>query len=383
MSCISCGLFKDVVSPKMPPHGEFRRKIMTIGEAPGAVEDKRGKPWQGPTGRLLRDALYDVDVNLDLDCISLNSVACRPPENREPAPHERACCQAKFVEPSIRDYRPRVIILLGGVATASVLGQISPLTDSISKWRGWRIPVPDWGCHVCPTYHPSFVAREERNPEVGVIWRRDLAEAVKLLDAPLPRPDDLRRRVRILRGDDAIVATLAAARRARFFSFDYETTGLVPEVQELISASFATSGEEAFAFPWTGSEAVRRAWIDVLEDGAVGKIAHNIKFEAAWSAVHLGVEGIAWAFDTMLAAHVLDNRQGVCGLDVQAFLNFGVPDWSTEINPYMRSTDGYHAPNRLREFVERFGEDALLVYNGIDSLVGYRLAMRQMEQLGI
>ena len=54
ISCISCGLSKECKSPKMEPFGNFKKKILNIGEAPGEVEDVRGKPFQGKTGQLLR-----------------------------------------------------------------------------------------------------------------------------------------------------------------------------------------------------------------------------------------------------------------------------------------------------------------------------------------
>ena len=53
-SCASCGLYKNALSPKMRAYGEFKKEILNIGEAPGEVEDKRGMPWQGKSGRLLK-----------------------------------------------------------------------------------------------------------------------------------------------------------------------------------------------------------------------------------------------------------------------------------------------------------------------------------------
>lgn len=346
-------------------------------------EDKRGLPWQGKTGTLLRRTLSDLGVDLDRDCVSLNSVNCRPPDNREPTPHERSCCRVKFVDPAIAEYRPRVILLLGGVATASVLGPLSPdLNAHISKWRGWRIPVPEWGCHVCPTFHPSFVSRESL-PEVDVIWRRDIRAAIDLLASPAPEPADMRKMVVILRDDDAIVRALEDARGSRLFSFDYETTGLVPSLHRLVSASFATSVDRTYSFAWTGSERVRAALASVLSDPEVGKISHNLKFEAGWSAIHLGVENIRWTLDTMLGAHVLDNRQGVCSLKLQGFLRLGVRPWETVIEPYLKSAGGPNDENRIYEFVERHGWDEELIYGGIDSLVTLRLALVQMEEFGL
>ena len=382
-SCISCGLFRNVLSPKMPPFGENRRGLMTVGEGPGEREDRVGKPWQGQTGQLLRRALGRLGVDLDRDCVSTNAVACRPEGNRTPTPHEAMCCRVRFLRPAIKRTRPRVVLLLGGAATASVVGSLLPeVSDQITKWRGFRIPVPEWGCWLCPTFHPSFVAGSADRPEVETIWERDLEAAVDQLREPVPKPEDLRRRITILRSDEDVLAALSRVRPG-LFSHDYETTGLHPSLHELVSAAFSTSPDRAFAFEWTGSSRVEEAWRNILSDDRVGKVAHNIKFENAWGTDKLGVEDITWAHDSMIAAHVLDNRPGICGLKLQLFLNLGIPDYGSAIAPFLESSDpkDLAAPNRIREFIERYGWEEELIYNGIDSLGGLRLSLRQIDLL--
>lgn len=386
LTCISCGLYKDVLSPKMAPHGDFRRGLLTIGEGPGKDEDRLGKPWQGKTGQLLRSALKRLGVDLDRDGISLNTVQCRPPDNRTPTPHEAACCRQRYVMPAILRERPKVILLLGGAATQSIAGSLMPdLNDAITKWRGFKIPVPQWGCWLCPTFHPSFVARslEEGRREVESIWERDLEEAVDQLNAPVPKPEDLRKKVVILRDEEQVLAALEQVWKGDKFSHDYETTGLHAICHELVSASFATSPDRAFAFTYRRGSRVDEAWRNVLADKDVGKIAHNIKFEDSWGREKFGVGDIEWLWDSMVAAHVIDNRPGICGLKLQSFLQFGIPDYGALISPFLESVNPKDpmAPNRIYEFIERYGEEEELIYNGIDSLVGYRLAHQQMEIL--
>lgn len=243
--------------------------------------------------------------------------------------------------------------------------------------------MPEWGCWLCPTFHPSFVARSEDKPEVATIWERDLESAIDQLRTPVPEPEDLRKRIVLLHTEDEILAALNRVHRG-LFSFDYETTGLQPICHELVSASFATSPDRAFAFMYSGSERVREAWRNILASPRLGKAAHNIKFEDTWSREKFQVEDIEWRWDSMIAAHVVDNRPGICGLKLQVFLNFGVPSYDALIEPFLKSIDERDptAPNRIYEFIERYGEDELLMYNGIDSLGGLRLAMQQMEILG-
>src|SRR4030066_1575758 len=78
LTCQSCGLYKDCKSPKMQPFGNFQKKIMVIGEAPGEIEDNKGKPWQGKSGQLLQKTFGDLGIDLFEDCVNVNSVSCRP-----------------------------------------------------------------------------------------------------------------------------------------------------------------------------------------------------------------------------------------------------------------------------------------------------------------
>lgn len=109
-----------------------------------------------------------------------------------------------------------------------------------------------------------------------------------------------------------------------------------------------------------------------------------MKFEQTWSVLHLGYEVKNWLWDTMLASHVLDNRQGISGLKFQVFVRFGAVDYSSEINEYLTSKDkkSGNTVNRIDELIKtEGGRRKLLVYNGMDSIFEYKLAMRQMAEL--
>lgn len=388
LSCISCGLYKDARSPKMPPYGDNRRRVMIIGEGPGGEEDRTGKPWQGPSGEMVQGVARERGLDLFVDCVSLNATNCRPMtsegKNREPSPHEIACCRAKIVDPAIRDYAPRVIILMGASAVTSVLGPIAPereaMDAAISRWRGFTIPVPEIGAWVCPTFHPSYLLREEGRLEIDTIWRHDVRRALELLDEPVPEPEDLATRVDVLRDEGEVLRAIYDAHAAEFLSYDYETTGLRPQIHELVCASFASSADRAVAFMLPKDGPIRGAWAKLMSDPNVGKISHNVKFEDGWTRGHFEVDEINWAWDSMVAAHVVDNRVGICGLKLQSFIYLGVRDWSTVIEPYLKSVDKRdpRAPNRIWEFIDKYGEDECLVYCGVDSLTAFRLAMKQM-----
>jgi hypothetical protein len=245
--------------------------------------------------------------------------------------------------------------------------------------------VPDLGAWVCPTYHPSFVMREESKPEVETVWKSDIKRALKFLGADKPVVENHREKVTILRDEQSILRALHRARiRKGYFSFDYEATGLRASVQKLVCVSFCQSPDRAYSFMLDNiSDAVRSALREIMLDDEIGKISHNLSFEYEWTRFHFDVDRIKWAWDSMLAAHVIDNRPGICRLKHQVFLNFGVPAYDQLIGPYLSSINPRDpaAPNRIYEFIERYGEDECLIYCGLDSLFAYRLSMKQMETI--
>jgi len=121
-----------------------------------------------------------------------------------------------------------------------------------------------------------------------------------------------------------------------------------------------------------------------MADQKIGKIAHNMKFEQTWSREYLKQPVANWRWDTMLAAHVLDSRPGVCGLKFQVYVNFGVIDYDSEVAQYLKSKGkSANAHNRIMELLAKpWHRKVLLTYCGLDTLYTYRLAMDQMEQLG-
>jgi hypothetical protein len=83
----------------------------------------------------------------------------------------------------------------------------------------------------------------------------------------------------------------------------------------------------------------------------------------------------------MNTAHILDNRQGICGLKFQSYVNFGVIDYDSHIAPYLKSQpdQGANAKNKIKEFIKKFGINPVLTYCALDSLYGYRLTQKQKQ----
>ena len=385
-SCVSCGMYKYVLTPRMKPYGKFKEGIMVIGESPGENEDKRGKPWQGKAGRALQRKFKELGISLFDDCISINATSCRAIDkkgaNRTPTEFEIACCRQKVIN-AAKHYKPKVIILLGGVALSSLIGyRWKSNLGGIMKWRGWTIPDGDYNAWVCPTFHPSFIEWQEEKNEVEVIWTSDLKQAFGRASDPFPGIGKIDDCVHIVKDEREVETLLKDLNKGKgYMAFDIETTGLKPynkDDHEIVSISFCNKLNHAHVIPFPTKKKGLQLLKRLLQNPKIEKIAANMKFEDNWLNVLHGIEVTPWGFDTMQAAHILDNRPGITGLKFQSYVQFGVLGYDESVSLYLKSPDS-NTPNRIMELVnDRRSFDRLLLYNGIDSLMTYRLALLQM-----
>lgn len=389
LSCASCGLYKFAMNPKIKPYGEFRKGIMVVGEAPGEDEDLKGRPWQGKMGRALQHKYRQLGVDLFKDCISINAVNCRPVDgkgnNRPPSDHEVGCCRQKVLA-AIKEYQPKVIILQGGSAVSSLITghRWKGSQSGITTWRGWAIPDREFNAWVCPTFHPSFIERQEKN-EAGVIWEGDLKRAFAKAEHPLLDRTKSEGDCVIVTHDVELVLSTLLRQPPPLLAFDIESTGLKPynkEDHKIVSISFCGEWNKAWAIPMPTEPKHLRLLKRLLEGPDIKKIAANMKMEDNWLVTLLDINTDPWFFDTMQAAHILDNRPNINSLKFQAYVRFGTPNYDQEVSPYLKSPHP-NVPNKIMELIStKEGFRKLLLYNGIDSLSTFRLAMIQMKEIG-
>jgi uracil-DNA glycosylase family 4 len=129
--------------------------LMFVGEAPGREEDEQGLPFVGAAGGLLTKIIEAMGTTRD-DVYIVNTVKCRPPENRNPEPDEVAACRP-FLEEQIRLVAPRVIVTLGTFAAQAILGTDEPISQLRGRWHVAH------GARVMPTYHPAFLMRSPKH----------------------------------------------------------------------------------------------------------------------------------------------------------------------------------------------------------------------------
>lgn len=131
--------------------------VMIVGEAPGADEDRLGKPFVGVSGQLM-DRMFDaIGMSRERDLYITNILFWRPPGNRTPTLAEQAICLA-FTRRHIELARPKLLVLAGGTAVKAVLDT----TEGITRLRGkWTTLSLDDGTEVptLPTFHPAYLLR--------------------------------------------------------------------------------------------------------------------------------------------------------------------------------------------------------------------------------
>ena len=179
--CRRCPLYKNrmnIVFGEGAPHA----RLMFVGEGPGADEDREGRPFVGRAGRLLTKMIQAMGLSRSEVYIA-NVVKCRPPRNRDPEAPERDAC-LPFLEKQINAVSPEVIVTLGRVAANTLLNT----KESLGKIRG---TFHDWGgIPVMPTYHPSFLLRQEPDRRhKGEAWT-DLKQVMQLLGLSMPGTGD-------------------------------------------------------------------------------------------------------------------------------------------------------------------------------------------------
>ena len=136
--------------------GNSDARVMFIGEAPGAEEDRQGLPFVGPAGRLLDLMLAAIDLDRS-DVYITNILPWRPPGNRNPTDAETTVC-LPFVQRHIELVRPQILIAVGGTAAKALLNT----REGIMKLRGRWLAYATTYNKVVPTraiLHPAYLLR--------------------------------------------------------------------------------------------------------------------------------------------------------------------------------------------------------------------------------
>jgi DNA polymerase len=151
--------------------GNPAAELVFVGEGPGAEEDRQGVPFVGAAGQLLDKMIEAMGFSRG-DIYICNVVKCRPPNNRDPEPDEVAACEG-FLQQQLAIVKPKVIVTLGRFAAHTLLHTSTPITRLRGTWHKYQ------GVDVMPTYHPSFLLRQETPDRKREAWS-DLQQVMKV-----------------------------------------------------------------------------------------------------------------------------------------------------------------------------------------------------------
>jgi len=155
--------------------GDYKSKIMIVGEGPGQKEDQEGKPFVGDAGILLNKMLKSINIDRKKIYIT-NVVNFRPPNNRKPEPSEISK-YSNFLRKHIAIIDPKILILMGSTAMESLFGSNIKITKERGSWKDIIINNKTYLCMI--TFHPAYLLRQPENKKHS--WT-DLKEIRKKVD---------------------------------------------------------------------------------------------------------------------------------------------------------------------------------------------------------
>lgn len=177
--CTLCSTRRQAV----PGEGNPQARLMFVGEAPGADEDRQGRPFVGNAGQLLDKIIQACGLRRE-DVYIANILKCRPPGNRDPLPEEIAHCMP-YLKNQITLIAPEVIVALGAHAARTLLDK----AEGIGALRGrfWSFTAAPEAApiKVMPTYHPAYLLHNYSTENRKRVWE-DMKKVMNELGIPLP-----------------------------------------------------------------------------------------------------------------------------------------------------------------------------------------------------
>ena len=162
--------------------GSIDAEVMFVGEAPGADEDAKGEPFVGRAGQLLTKIIQAMGFQRS-DVYIANILKCRPDMppgesgNRRPTREEMDTCKP-YLLAQIELIQPQVLVALGATAVEGLIGSTTGITKLRGNWLEFH------GVPLMPTYHPSYLLRNQSLSERRKVWE-DMLQVLQKLGKPI------------------------------------------------------------------------------------------------------------------------------------------------------------------------------------------------------
>jgi len=178
LACVKCPHLASSRKNVVFGVGSIDAQLMFVGEAPGADEDEQGEPFVGAAGQLLTKIISATGLSR-ADVYIANILKCRPDTpgqsygNRKPTSQEMETC-IPYLHEQIDLIQPKVIVALGATAVEGLLGKTVGITKLRGNWQTYR------GTPLMPTFHPSYLLRNQAMSEKRKVWEDMLSVMEKL-----------------------------------------------------------------------------------------------------------------------------------------------------------------------------------------------------------
>ncbi len=341
-----------------------------VARSPGYYEAKAGKPFQGPSGKIVEFLLNEQGIKRE-QVLLTNVVLCAPDEGKVPPEAIKAC--APRLERELRGIK--LVIAAGSEAVNLIIGR-----GAIDRHRGYRIQQN--GRTVVATNNPFLVIRDDSAfPNL----RKDFKRAFN----PIPEPilptveviEDVREAKRFLQSK--------TAQLSRRVSFDLETRGGLTHKATIVSGQFSFDGRAAFVFGereglWTDRDFIDNHLSPYLESSERRFIYHNGKYDSKILRYGYGIKAKV-DHDSLLMSYACDERSGetakehggIHKLEVLLAEEFGWPDYEPASVKEFKKTGIVSNYDELYEYA---GRDAAGTYQ-LFELLSERVKKEKVEEI--
>lgn len=354
---------------RVPGFGPESAKIMIVGEAPGAEEERQGRPFVGSAGQLLRNFLLQSGID-PTSVYYTNICKYRPPKNDisqwfdNGVPREEILEGCQELQQEILSVSPNVVLVCGSHPLQMLCGKghwnkkFGAYTG-IQDWRGSILESTlVWGQKCLPSYHPSYILREGY-ADHGV-WLCDLARLKAQSDFPeIVREADQKTIVIDPRGEERHYWK-AELLRSKLITFDIEYVD-----NKLICVGMTNSSDKAIVFA-TDRPGDVEFISDILLSG-IPLCAQNAMFDCSILEYWYGIRCMQHIqYDTMIAAHAA-NIELAKSLDFLASLYTDQPFWKEMVDW-----------KKVRKGEQPLSD--VYRYNAIDTWVTHAIMQAQLQE---
>lgn len=381
-SCNLCPKLCDSRTQIVNGYGPRHARIAVIGEAPGEIEDSRGRPFIGPAGVTVRNWLTKVGLNPERDVYFDNAVKCRPEGNKTPTPREIANCN-EHLWAALEDIKPDIIVAAGNTAIQALLPE-SVAAEGITKVRGHIFWNERLQRKIIPMFHPSAVLHDFG---LEIFCLTDLRKAVKeskkptdkaegLGDyAPLLTVEDVERECLRMEASNVVVYNIETAHSATLTCEQAGDRGALDWMTaQIMCIGLTDQAGKAWSIPIVGQN-FREVWLQKDYPRVIRAIKHLLETQDGPAYItqngkfdihHLHNLGInaRTDFDTMIA-HTFIHESASHALEPLSSMYTAMPYYSAEL----------HEQTDSESHMERADDDVLLAFVAAQVDCTFRVAV--------